>query len=171
MRAAYRARQFLRAATARKDPSGLDEVRRLLPPQAMQLFEAMPLHDQRHSLAVYDALRARGQTHPALLQAALLHDSAKAGVVRLWHRVAIVLLNALAPGIGARLGLQNPRSWRYPFYVSRHHAELGADRAAQAGVDPLAVELIRSHSVHGSNRGPGVPGELLAALQAVDDQN
>ncbi len=171
MGASYRVRQFLLAATAQLAPSDLEAVRAVLPPKAANLFEAMPRHDQRHSLALVAALRAQGYTDLALLQAALLHDVAKAGVVRLGHRIAIVLLNALAPGVVARLGRNDPRSWRFPFFVSVHHPELGAERAAQAGVDPLAVELIRLHQTHASSFRPGFPAEFLSALQAVDDQN
>lgn len=191
-RAAYRVRQFFRALAASLTP--LTEAERVeaaavLPAGARPLFDAMPRNDQRHSLAVLRVLRAAGHQEPALLQAALLHDAAKAVAgLTLLHRVAMVLLKASRPGLLAGWAAlpQPARSDpRYPFWAHANHPAIGADMAAAAGCDPLAVLLIRRHQdpVHVGPRGglppsDGVPqppddrvDDLLAALQAADDDN
>jgi hypothetical protein len=65
-------------------------------------------------------------------------------------------------------------SWRYPFYLSLHHPEIGADRAAAAGLDPRAVELIRAHQASAPDF-EGAEAESLRlwhrALKALDDVN
>jgi hypothetical protein len=128
---------------------------------AKRLFAAMSGSDQHHSLMVYRALRARGCTDAEMLAAALLHDSGKgSGRVPLWVRPAVVLIHALLPGVLSWLA-QNDRSrWRRPFYNAWHHADIGAELAAAAGLSPRTVLLIRTH--HQPN-GPA------AELHAVDD--
>jgi hypothetical protein len=88
--------------------------------------------------------------------------------VRLWHRVATVLVRAAWPGLLERIGGDSrPGSWRYPFYVQRHHATIGALLAEQAGCSPLTVDLIRRHE-----DAAAVAGDpLLAALQEADNQS
>nr|MBF6591355.1 hypothetical protein [Ktedonobacterales bacterium] len=99
--AGYRVYQFWRSVRARQ----LDDVDRAildatLPPGGRALFATMSRNDQRHSLTVYRALRARGCADADLLAAALLHDSGKGdGRVRLWVRPPFVLLRAFAPGM------------------------------------------------------------------------
>lgn len=178
-RIGYRVRQFLRALTASLRPltaADLAEARAHLPQVAWPIFAAMSHADQRHSLGVARALRAAGHDHPALLQAALLHDGAKrAAGVQLWHRVATVLLKAFAPATlahGAAWPAPARRSWCYPLWAYVNHPRLGAELAAAAGCDPLAVALIARHQ----ERGTAFPGDplaqkLLTALQAADDDN
>lgn len=151
-RAAYRARQFFRAVAAYLLPLSAAEqaeAHAFLPEKARPLFDAMPRNDRRHSLAVLRTLRAAGHHEPALLQAALLHDAAKAaGGVTLLHRVAVVLLKAFWPSwlAGWEGRAAPPRSdLRYPFWAHANHPATGADMAAAAGCDPLAVLLIRRH--------------------------
>ena len=109
----------------------------------------MPRNDQHHSLNVLRTLRAASHDEPALLQAALLHDAAKsAGGVTLFHRVAVVLLKIAQPDWATRMAQTLPPargSLRYPFWVHANHPKLGAEMAAAAGCDPLAVTLIRRH--------------------------
>jgi len=60
----------------------------------------MPRGDQRHSLAVLRTLLEWGETHPALLQAALLHDVGKAAApLSPWERALLVLTEALCPAL------------------------------------------------------------------------
>lgn len=172
----YRVRQFFWALGARMSPAAWVEIKALLTPEQVDLFRRMPRYDQRHSLRVMHTLRAAGHRQPELLAAALLHDVAKSsGPLRLWHRVAIVLLRAVSPRWLARLSREvEPGHWRYPFCAHRKHAEIGARWAASAGCSPLAVWLIAHHqSTSGSEPGepenPGTP--LLAALRWADDQN
>jgi len=172
----YRVRQFFWALGARMNTASWVEVEAILTPPQMALFRRMPRYDQRHCLDVARTLRAAGQGQPDLLTAALLHDVAKSsGPLRLWHRVAIVLLEAFAPGWLAWLAREvAPGHWRYPFYAHRVHPEIGARWAEGAGCSPLAVWLIARHQPPVGQEGDDpVPHErrLLAALWQADDQN
>jgi len=162
-----------------------DAVTAYLPPGAVALFRAMPHHDRRHAVRVLRALQAKGRAEPDLLAAALLHDLGKsgqqpedrpqdlgreqrAGRVRLWHRVATVLMQAVWPGLLERIGKdRRPGSWSYPFYVQLHHAAIGALLAEQAGCSPWTMELIRRHEDPVAAGGD----PLRAALQEADNQS
>ena len=133
------------------------------------------------------------KTHPALQQAALLHDVAKAGAgLTLLHRVAVVLLKESGArtcwrGPGRMVRSRREGNLRYPFWAHAHHPETrGAGVAAGAGCDPLAaVELIRRHQETdrgaaephwGSARAGGQRSRrdidlLLTALRTADDDN
>lgn len=173
MAAVYRVRQFLRAAAAWVRPAPVDQelLERYLAPGAVALFRAMPGYDRQHALAVFCAVQAAGRDEPDLLAAALLHDVGKSRSggtgIRLWHRVAAVLLRAVWPASLARLGQNRPGSWRRPFFVQQNHASLGAELARQAGCSPETVHLIRCHEERDGR--PADP--LLAALQAADSTN
>ena len=155
-RAVYRVRQFGNAlATCGRPLAEVEqaEVRVWLPAAAWPMFDAMPHNDQHHSLNVLRSLRAAGHTEPALMQAALLHDVAKsAGRVTLFHRVAVVLIKIVWPGWLARMA-QAPAPARsdprHPLWAHANHPYLGAEMAAAAGCDPLAVTLIRQHQETG----------------------
>ncbi|OGO40567.1 MAG: hypothetical protein A2Z04_03740 [Chloroflexi bacterium RBG_16_57_9] len=141
-------------------------------PAQQEMFQQMPHADQRHCLDIAHTLQERGHTHPALFQAALLHDVAKSEGVSLWHRVAVVLLKAFAPGLLTRLAEDRPGSWRYGFYVHRHHPERGAVLAQATGCDPLAVDLIRRHQESQPRELSRTPvNALLSALQEADEAN
>jgi hypothetical protein len=178
-RTIYRVRQFvlaLRAALQPLMPAELAEVRAYLPEAGRLLFSGMPSADQRHSLNVLRALRDAGHDAPALMQAALLHDCAKReGGVRLWHRVAMVLLKAFRPAVLACWASEPAparTAWRYPMWAHLHHPQRSAELAAAAGCDPLAVALIRHHQdPPQALTGEPSAGKLLAALQAADDDN
>jgi len=171
--ALYRVRQFVRAASAWLRPQDVGQTDRYLPPAALDLFRAMPRYDRQHALSVFHTLRERGYTDPDLLAAALLHDVGKtghrAGRLRLWHRVAVVLMRACWPGLlelPGRAGAGRPGriGWAW---VQQQHAALGAELALGAGCSPRTAELIRRHEE---------PADLakdpwLAALQAADSVN
>jgi hypothetical protein len=182
-RVGYRVRQFARAAAAAVSPltpADEAEARRRLSEATWPLFAAMPRGDQRHSLRVLRTLESGGPRHPALVQAALLHDCAKGeGNIRLWHRVAVVLIKAAWPEVMARwaaLPGPGPANVRRPFWLHANHPEQGALLAADHGCDPLTVALIRWH--HGAPGRPA-PGarenrdlpELLGDLQRADNDN
>jgi hypothetical protein len=137
----------------------------------MDLFANMPLYDRRHAVDVLGALLREGHTEPDLMAAALLHDLGKTGhdrePLRLWHRVAVVLLRALAPGRLEAYSSDEPGSWRQPFFVQQNHAAIGAELALRAGCSPETAELIRRHE------DPIVVTDdpLLAALKAADSRN
>ncbi len=168
----YRVRQFalaLGAGIARQASDTLDEY--LEAPQ-LELFHRMPAVDQHHCWAVFRALRDAGETEKSLLQAALLHDAGKTlGPVRIWHRVIVVLVKAVAPQLWERMD-GKPGTWRYPLYVHKQHAVLGAELARQAGSSPEVVWLIAHHEdgpleIEAGSR----ESERLAALQAADELN
>ena len=152
----HRVEQFFGHVRASVTPDETAAARRLLPGSAWPLFAAMPVADRRHALDVVNRLTAAGVDDPDLLVAALLHDAAKGHRMRLWHRVTGVLLEAVAPAQLRRLASPDPRSWRYPFHLYLHHADLSADAAAAAGCSPRAAGFIR-----------GTAGEADASLAAA----
>lgn len=200
--ALYRATQFFAALRTtlpwwvgglRRGNFGLDDmalVYSILPTSDQQrLFGRMPPNDQRHAIAVVDTLRQAGYNHPALMQAALLHDVGKSLSQPIIHRVLIVLLEAFWPGAlrwlsgesangrmvnsGSPVGysLINTISWwRRPFVVHAQHPLLGAAWAEEAGCDPLTVSLILKHQDELSSEATEEQ-RFLAALQWADDLN
>jgi hypothetical protein len=158
----HRVGQFIGHLTARVDPGEEAQARRLLPDAAWPLFAAMPTADRRHALNVVGRLRADGHTDPDLLAAAMLHDAAKGHRVRLWHRVAGVLLGAVAPRVLPRLASPAERSWGYPFHLYLHHAALSAEAALGTGCSPRTAAFIR-----GSN--DPADGALAASLLRADE--
>lgn len=147
---------------ARVTPEEEELARRVLPPDAARLFATMPIADRRHALDVSGRLLAAGHDDPDVLCAALLHDAAKGHRMRLWHRVAGVLLEALAPPLLRRLASPDPESWRHAFHLYLHHAELSAEMAAAAGCGPRTAAFIRG-SVSGAD------ARLQRALTEADD--
>jgi hypothetical protein len=171
MAAMYRVRQFVRAVGAWVRRDDTEQVRSYLPLPAVELFRSMPRYDQQHALNVLHMLEEQGHAEPALLVAALLHDTGKtvqqSGALRLWHRVAVVLLRAFWPDALERLGRNGAEGWRRPFYVQQHHAALGAELAREAGCSQLAVDLI----LHHEKPLDEADAPLLAALKSADNAN
>ena len=161
-RAAYRSRQFFGALRAQVGEEERLEVAAHLTPAEQALFYSMELRDQRHGLDTLGILRAGGERDPSLLAAALLHDVGK-GRIRLWHRVAFVLLKAASPPLLCRLAAGDGPGWRGAFARSLDHAERGAALAEAAGSTAETARLIR---LHREPPGDDVP---LARLQAADD--
>ena len=95
--------------------------------------------DQRHAERTAELLRARGADADLVL-AGLLHDRAKPQDTRLWHRVAGVLLEWLAPPLRARLARGDGTLARY-----LDHARRGAELARVEGRSPRVVRLIARH--------------------------
>ncbi|HEM60722.1 MAG TPA: HD domain-containing protein [Chloroflexi bacterium] len=172
MGALYRVRQFTLALGSHLSVHDAGEAEEYLHGSQLELFRQMSSMDQRHCLAVARALREAGHTEPSLLRAALLHDAGKAlGPVRVWHRVGAVLINALWPRAW-HTAEDNDETWLYPFHVHRHHAQLGAQLAREAGCGPEEVWLIAHHE----DDAPPAGGDerrnrLLTALLAADRIN
>jgi hypothetical protein len=170
----YRVRQFWSALGAVK-PVEETVLRTHLNVAQIVLFRRMSAAEQAHALAVLRTLELEQVVggESALAQAALLHDVGKIdGRIGLWHRVATVLLRALCPALLYRLALNEPHSWRYPFFVLLHHAEHGAELSAAAGTDAVAVALIRAHHTVPEQSGLDAPTQaLLKTLRWADEQN
>lgn len=161
MRPAYRVRQFGTHLFARVSAEERAVAHALLPRAAAEVFDRMPVADQRHALDVLARLRASGQTDRDLLAAALLHDTGKGSRVRLWHRVVAVLVGSVAPSRLEGLGSSDPTSWRYPFHLQRHHEALSAEAALAAGCGPRVAAFI-------VGTADGTDAQLMAALAAAD---
>jgi hypothetical protein len=82
--------------------------------------------------------------------------------MRLWHRVAGVLLDAVAPAMLRRLASADPTSWRHPFHLHVHHEALSADLATLGGCPPRVGAFIRGEV-------DGIDLQLLRALTRADD--
>ena len=158
-RGLYRSRQFFRSVGASISDDERAEVAHRLSPAQQGLFFAMTVRDQRHSVDVLRTLMERGQTDGDLLTAALLHDVGK-GRIRLWHRVAYVLIRAVSP----RLLLRLTASGRGGLAAIKDHAGRGAALAEAAGASEEVVRLIRCHEGLGDNADPRV-----AILCAADE--
>ncbi|MDQ2934634.1 MAG: hypothetical protein M3R49_06580 [Chloroflexota bacterium] len=153
--------QLVAYVRARVTPEQDAFAARLLPPGATRLFAEMPVADRRHGLAVAQRLLAGGFDDPELLAAALVHDAGKGRRMRLWHRVAAVLVDAAAPRLLARIASPDPASAGYPFHLYLHHGPISADAALAAGCSPRTAAFIR-----GSVAGADV--RLADALHAAD---
>jgi hypothetical protein len=176
-RMGYRLRQFWHGLWAQVSAQEVEAALALLPPRARPLFLQLPEDAQRHSLNVLHTVQATGPVTPDLAVAALLHDvgkeaAAQAGVaLTLWWRGPLVLLEAFAPGVLARLASADPaHGWRYRFYVHRAHPQIGAAWAAEAGCSPLACWLIAHHQEKQA-QGSAQEQALLQALQQADHAN
>jgi hypothetical protein len=158
----HRVGQFVAHVRARVAPEEEAFAARVLVPSALALFAGMPVADRRHGLDVAERLVASGHDDRDLLGAALLHDAAKGHRMRLWHRVAGVVLEALAPSVLERLASPDPRSRRHPFHLYLHHEQMSAELVEAAGSSARLAAFIR-----GTAEGTDV--RLLRALEAADD--
>ena len=95
--------------------------------------------DERHALRTADALRRMGADDD-LISAGLLHDLAKPRETRLWHSVAAVIQDAVAPGARARFARGDGTFARY-----LDHARRGAEEARRRGASERVVRLIARH--------------------------
>ena len=95
--------------------------------------------DERHAERTAEVLRQLGADTDLVL-AGLLHDRAKPLQTRLWHRVAGVVLAALAPALRARLSRGDGTLARY-----LDHAARSAELARAEGRSQRVVRLIARH--------------------------
>ena len=132
-----------------------------LPPSARPLFRAMTVADRRHAIDVVAHLEAQGHRDPDLVVAALLHDAAKGRRMRLWHRVAGVLLESFAPRLLRRLASPREDSPWHGLYLYVEHGRLSAEAARRAGCGERVARFIRGDV--GFQDAP-----LLEALHTAD---
>jgi len=170
-RLAYRSRQFWNALFGpRKHLTS--ELLLYLTPSQQQLFQRMQPSEQAHAFQLLKSLETAGQVQPDLLVAALLHDVGKIlHPLSIFDRVIIVLGKRLFPRRVMRWAEGTPKGLCLPFVVAEHHARWGAELAAEAGATPLTVELIRRHQEPPFPAPSSQTEQLLAALQAADDEN
>ncbi|MHB8514089.1 MAG: HD domain-containing protein [Dehalococcoidia bacterium] len=161
-RPAYRLRQFLGALRPRVTPRARFEAYAWLDGPQRRIFESMMLRDQQHGIAVYRRVRASTPADDRrLFAAALLHDCGK-GHVRLWQRVAHVVLGVAAPSLRPRIATEHGAPWRRAFWRLLHHPRIGARMIADAGADPDVVRMVREQEAPR-------PDQRLALLQAADE--
>ncbi|MDQ3690608.1 MAG: hypothetical protein M3406_11365 [Chloroflexota bacterium] len=158
----HKVAQFVAYVRARVEPREAALVRRLLPDAGVTLFESMPVADRRHALDVAGTLTEMGIDDRDVLGAALLHDAAKGHRMRLWHRVAGVLLEAALPSALRALASPDTTSWRHPFHLYLHHAPMSAALATEAGCAPRVADFIRGEVSEAD-------AQLLRALGKADD--
>jgi hypothetical protein len=164
-RAVRRARQFYRAVFVRVRQEELALAGTYLSPAQTALFQRMARSDQRHCLDVFYTLYDAGYGDDVLLRAALLHDVGKsAEQLTVWHRVAVVWLQGLAPRWLAHLAADG-RGWKAPFAVHVRHSQLSAQWATEAGCSSDTVALIRRH------HEPDAGNERSAILWWADEGN
>ncbi len=160
----YRTRQFIAALRPQIDDAESTAARALLGSKLSPLFDSMSPRDRRHCLDVYGKLLDSGCDDAETLAAALLHDSGKgrlSGVtVRLWHRVAYVVLDTTSP-TALRLLSRSGSG----LSVLAHHPEIGARLAESMGASPKVVEMIREHEQSGPD------DSSLTQLRVADDES
>jgi hypothetical protein len=178
-RARYRAGQFFGGLKAHVTHQERSQARAILPPDALALFDRLPLDAQRHSFNVLHSVHAAGFHEADLDSAALLHDvgklAADEGGVRLglWLRGPLVLAESLAPSALVRIASADPaQGWRYSVYVHREHPRIGAEWAEAAGCTWRTCWLIRHHQDAIDSLDVQAMDErdmrLLEALQVAD---
>jgi len=154
----------------------------VLPPDAIDLFDRMPVDAQHHSLNVLRAVREMGLKDPDLDAAALLHDVGKLSPepggqrLGLWLRGPLVLLDATVPGLLTIMAKPEPDAgWRYTVYAHREHPRIGAEWASGAGCSDLTCWLIRHHQDKLNRLNTSSVRDdklhLLAALQEADNSS
>ncbi len=168
----YRAWQTAQALTANWRPVADHLAKDALPAPLFALFLSMSRNDRQHHLRVYRQLLAQGHTHPALLQAALLHDVGKTRLrFNVLDRIGVVVVKMLLPHKFEEWGQGEAKGWRRAIVVSAQHPLWGAEMVAALGGDPLAVQLIAHHQDPIMSNLPPTIHELLPVLKAADDAN
>ncbi|MFA7248269.1 MAG: HD domain-containing protein [Dehalococcoidia bacterium] len=161
-RARYRVRQFTHGLRPFLSPREIEQVRAYLSPAELTLFLAAEARDRRHSVDLFAALVEAGASDAELV-AALVHDVGK-GPLHTWHRIAFVMLNALAPALARRVESERGARWRQALWRLRHHARLGAERLRAAGSDARVIKLVRGHT-----GAPPDDDPALSRFVALDD--
>ena len=102
-------------------------------------YLAVQRGDERHAERTAEILRRDG-ADPDLILAGLLHDRAKPDGTRLWHRIAAVLVDAVAPPLRGRYARG---TGTFALYLD--HARRGAELARLEGRSDRVVGLIARH--------------------------
>lgn len=158
-------------------PSHADEawVASVLPPALFAEWHAMPGHDRRHSIGVARRLHAgfRDTAHagddPEWIAAALVHDIGKldAGLGVFGRVTATLTRGVLGPERTDRWVARRGLRLRFARYY--RHGELGADRIRAAGGSEIVARWASAHHDRSQWAGTGILPEVVAALDAADD--
>jgi hypothetical protein len=172
----YRSRQFLEMLrpVVSTDDLALAKLVFGKNSAAMALFLRMNAADQQHAIAVLQTLRRKGEDHPALLQAALLHDAGKAMGQPLLYRIAIVLLQTFWPAALVNLAnapLNTCPAWRRPFVIHAQHPKIGAAWAEEAGCNSMTIALIERHQEKPALLPDSLLDKLRQSLYEADETN
>jgi hypothetical protein len=125
---------------ARITESETQAARETLGEALFPLFESMQVADRRHALDVFEMLLNNGRSEREILQAALIHDCGKGSLagadLRVWHRVAHVVLHPVEPlaRAGARLNVG--------LAALRDHGEKTVALARAYGASPEVLGLL-----------------------------
>jgi hypothetical protein len=163
--ALHRVGQFWRHTSARVSEQESRAAELVLGPSLWPLFAQLPVNDQRHGLDVLETVRRlEGQPDRLLQQAALLHDSGKAGArFSIVERSLTVFLRAASPRLLKMLLQARPGfARRHDVYVD--HARVGAERLRAAGAPELAAVVAEHHD-------PEPTSEVTRRLQRADGRN
>lgn len=164
----YRIKQFCRAVFPFLPTQEKVWLKTILSPSALELFFRQSKVEQRHAVDVARTIRQgrldlTTEELNTLLTAALLHDCGKSLIpLRLWQRVAIVLLSPFS------LGPKNKIAGQFPLLaqameLADQHAVWGGKLAFAAGLPPEICNLIIYH--HCPNH------KLGYLLHEADEQN
>ena len=162
-RLSYRARQLRRTLAPGITADDLREAQSVLGGDLYALFAAMQPADQRHCLDVHRKLRIEGEDDPDVLVAALIHDAGKGGDsarrIRIWHRVAYVILGKLPPGALDRIARGDGGLARL-----HHHGEATLQLVRGAGASQRIAALLEV--MEAGERADPHAARLLAADDA-----
>jgi putative nucleotidyltransferase with HDIG domain len=156
-RARYRIRQFTRGLRPHLSAGEIAEARGRLSAMEFALFLNAQPRDRRHSMDLYELLRAQGASNEMLV-AALVHDVGK-GHIATWHRVAFVALGPLNGVLASPTGAR----WRRALWRLRTHAETGAEMLRRAGSSARVVAIVEAHT-----RSRSSDPEIEAFIRADD---
>lgn len=144
-------------------------ARSMLLPGEEKLWEQMSGPDRRHAAGVArDVERRLGdEASRPVLAAALLHDVGKLDSRLGTYGRVVATVSGAAAGRDTALMWSEGKGFTRRVGLYLRHDEIGGDRLAMAGSDPLTVAWAREH--HLPPERWTVPRHLADALKAADD--
>ena len=174
-REAHLARRFLGALSpARPGSADVAWVGTVLNDRELAVWNRLPRHDRRHSIAVARRVEATlaGTAYagdPRWLEAALLHDVGKLDSgLGVFGRVAATVAGAAA-GHGMADAWSEKRGITRRFGLYLRHPELGASRIRMCEGSREAAVWAESHQDPDRYGQTGIPSVVVDALATADD--